>query len=419
MTATGGLGGPGRRGRAVAVLCMPEAGHFKRLRPLIHGLSVRGIAVHVFTHRRFAPEVERCGGKFRDMFTPYPVEVADDASFPVPCRFVTYAARFAEEISRDVASVRPALIVHDLFTVIGRVVANRLGLPRVNVCSGHNVVPGRFHAILREDPRVRLGPQCLRAVDILRDSYGIDDASPFCYVSSLSPLLNIYCEPPEFLDASERRPFEPLAFFGSIPSPEGARGPDAPRRPRAREAASRMRTVYMAFGTVIWRSWQADALRALTVLATAFSRAGNVRTVIGLGGTRIDADQAAALDLPNVAVETYVDQWRILQDADVFVTHNGLNSTHEAIFHGVPMISYPFFWDQPALAARCEAFGLARPLVGALRGPVCADDVHAAMDAIAARSDEMDAALARARQWELAVIEQRPAVLQRLVELVR
>ncbi len=120
-----------------------------------------------------------------------------------------------------------------------------------------------------------------------------------------------------------------------------------------------------------------------------------------------------------MVVETYVDQWRALQDADVFITHHGLNSTHEAIFHGVPMISYPFFWDQPALAARCQAFGLAQPLVGALREPVCADDVHAAMDAIAARREAMDAALARARQWELAVIGQRPAVLQQLVDLVR
>ncbi|MGH8714242.1 MAG: glycosyltransferase [Casimicrobiaceae bacterium] len=398
---------------------MPEAGHFRRLRPLIHGLSTRGVAVHVFTHGKFASEVVRAQGIFHDMFASYPLEEADEASFPVPCRFVTYAARFAEEVARDVAALKPSLIIHDLFTVIGRVVANRLGVPRVNVCSGHNVAPARFLALLQKDPRVRLAPECLRAVDVLRDSYGIADASPFCYVSSISPLLNIYCEPPEFLDESERQPFAPLAFFGSIPAPEDmpsrSDGRSAPRR----DDATRPRTVYIAFGTVIWRSWQADALKALGVMATALARAGNVRTVIGLGGASIDPEAIAALTGTGASVESYVDQWRTLQEADVFITHHGLNSTHEAIFHGTPMISYPFFWDQPALAAKCQGFGLAVPLIDTPRGPVRADDVDAAMHAVAARQDAMGAALARARGWELAVIERRPAVLQQLIDLMR
>ncbi len=403
--------------RSAAVLCMPEAGHFRRLQPLIHGLSMRGIAVHVFTHRKFAAEVERARGIFCDMFTPYPLEEADDSSFPVPCRFVSYAARFAEEVSRAVAALKPSLIIHDLFTVIGRVVATRLGVPRVNVCSGHNVAPERFVAMLQKDSRVRLAPECLRAVGILRDRYGLADASPFCYVSSLSPLLNIYCEPPEFLDPMERQAFAPLAFFGSIPAREDLpwRGEDGAARRRDR--AARPRTVYIAFGTVIWRSWQADALQALRVMADTLSRNG-MRTVIGLGGAQIGPDAMAALAIPGVTVETYVDQWQMLREADAFITHHGLNSTHEAIFHGTPMISYPFFWDQPALAAKCQRFGLALSLTGTARGPVCANEVDAAMQAIAARRDAMHAALARARQWELAVIADRPAVLRQLVDLM-
>ena len=56
-----------------------------------------------------------------------------------------------------------------------------------------------------------------------------------------------------------------------------------------------------------------------------------------------------------------MDQWAVLGETDLFVTHHGLNSTHEAIFNRVPMLSYPFFWDQPGLAAKCQAFGIARP----------------------------------------------------------
>jgi len=403
--------------RSVVVMCMPEIGHFRRLRPIIRGLSGRGLSVHVFTHRRFAVEVERAQGIFEDMFGPYPLEVADDASIPIPLRFVTYAARFAEGISRDVGAVAPSLLIHDTFTVIGRVVADRLGIPRVSICPGHNVAPERFAAILREDPRVRIAPACREAVEVLRAVYGMEDASPFCYVSSLSPTLNLYCEPPEFLQESERAPFAPIAFFGSIPAPEDAPWPSVRSRVRANDEAW-PRTVYIAFGTVIWRSWRAEALSALRVLATTLTRAGNLRTVIGLGGASIAADERAALDLPNVSVEPYVDQWQILQKADIFVTHHGLNSTHEAIFCGVPMISYPIFWDQPALAARCQQFGLAHPLCGVARGKVAETDVRAALEAVAARREQMHAALARAREWEMAVIEQRPAVLEQVIRLL-
>ena len=50
----------------------------------------------------------------------------------------------------------------------------------------------------------------------LRDEHGLADASPFSYVSGVSPDLNLYCEPPQFLQPDERRPFEPLAFIGSL-----------------------------------------------------------------------------------------------------------------------------------------------------------------------------------------------------------
>lgn len=397
---------------------MPLTGHFKRLRPVIAGLSRRGFMVNVYTHRQFASEVVRADGKFHDLFAQYPLEDADATSLPVPCRYVTHAAKFADSISRDVATTKPSLIIHDLFAVIARVVANRLGVPRVNVCSGHNLAPQRFIEILRRDPRVRLAPECFLAADILRDSYGIADASPFCYVSTLSTLLNLYCEPPEFLEEDERHPFEPLAFFGSVPSPDDvgeAEREDAPRK-RARKKPEL--EAFVGFGTVIWRYYEADALRALTTLTRAFARRDSVRVVVSLGRGSLSAEQIAGLAHANVSIEPYVDQWRLLQETDVMITHNGLNSTHEAIFHRVPMISYPFFWDQPALAARCQAFGLAVPLVAVPRGSIDEGDVHRALDRVAAEKEAMRSALERARGWEAAVMANRPNVLQQVVDLM-
>jgi len=397
---------------------MPEEGHFQRLLPLISGLVCSGMEAHVFTHRKFGPQVERAGGIFFDLFSKYPLERADDESLPIPCRFVTFAGRYADEIGRDVKKTGPSLLIHDTFAVIGRVIATLLGIPRVNVCSGHNVAPARYLAALRQDPRVRISLQCLRAVEVLRESYGLTDASPFSYVSSLSPHLNIYCEPPEFLEEEKRPPFEPIAFYGSLPSLVEEKCDKRKGRAHFGPGGARKFKVFVSFGTIVWRYYAADAFRALATLAAAFAAIDNVRAVISLGGAKIGSKASAALTRSNVTVESRVDQWKILQEADAFLTHHGMNSTHEAIFHRIPMVSYPFFWDQPELAEICQKLGMAIPLTESPRGEFGKDEVRVVLTRLADERESMRAALSRARKWEQAVIANRPAVHQRIIDLI-
>jgi len=400
----------------VVFFSMADDGHFHRLRPLIAGLARRGLTAYVFTGRRFAGQVERAGGRFVDLFSACSLEQADDESLPVPCRFVTFAGAHAESVLREAAALEPSLVVHDGFAVIGRVVATALGLPYVNVCAGHNVDPARFRALLATDPRVRLSPRCLRAVELLRERYGFSDASPFSYVAGLSPFLNVYCEPPEYLTDAERRALEPVAFFGSLPSIEDldARGEGA--TPLFENPAASTR-VYASFGTVVWWYWVREALAALDAIAEAVEATPEASAVLSLGRATVDPAAARRLARPHVSVAPYVDQWAILREASVFVTHHGLNSTHEAIFRGVPMISYPFFWDQPALAAKCQELGLAVPLAPAARAPVRPEDVATALAEVGRRREALTARLAEARAWEWRTIEGRDEVLDRIVEL--
>jgi MGT family glycosyltransferase len=403
--------------RSVVFFCMPESGHFQRLRSLIAGVVRMGYTAEVFTHRKFRSGVESAGGRFVDLFSRYPLEQADNASLPVPSRYVTFAGKYAEPIRRDVEKSRPLLVIHDTFAVIGQVVSALLGVPRVNVCAGHNVAPDRFLQILKEDPRVKISPACLEAVHVLKESYGLVDASPFSYISSLSSELNIYCEPPEFLDENERNVFEPLAFYGSLPSPNGALEGCKNHRPWLAKRGGSQPTIYVSFGTVVWRYWERLAVHSLKVLAESFARMGNLRVVMSLGGAHIDGRSLTGIEGSNIIVQRYVDQWEMLRKADVFVTHHGLNSSHEAIYCRVPMISYPFFWDQPSLANKCQQFGLAFPLAQSPRGSFCEDDVIQLFSKLSDKREALQAALSRAREWEVSVIDGRPAVLRRLVSL--
>jgi UDP:flavonoid glycosyltransferase YjiC (YdhE family) len=396
--------------RPVAVFSMPDRSHFQRLRPLVSALAAEGVPVCVFTDQKFQADVELAGGTFVDLFTKYPLESADTESMPMPSRLVTYAGHYADRIVDDLRAVDAGLVIHDTFAVAGWVAADLAAVPRVNVCSGHNIDPARFLQLLETDPRVNLSPRCLAAVDRLRCELGVIDASPFSYVAGLSRDLNIYAEPPEFLGADDRRVFEPLAFFGSIVD-ETRDGTDEPLFPSAR---GRTVKVYISFGTVVWRYFTAQALRALRAIADWFATVPEADVLVSLGGANVSAEDAAALSRPNVRVEPMVDQWRVLTECDVFVTHQGLNSTHEAIFHRVPMISYPFFWDQPELSERCHRFGIALPLGSAPQANLSPADVGAVWARFERERAAIGEALEVARGWELAVIAQRPKVIERV-----
>ncbi len=48
----------------------------------------------------------------------------------------------------------------------------------------------------------------------------------------------------------------------------------------------------------------------------------------------------------NVIARRSVPQLALLPHVDAFITHAGMNSTTEALYHGVPLVAVPFFGDQ-------------------------------------------------------------------------
>jgi MGT family glycosyltransferase len=379
---------------------------------LIAGLAKRGLRVHVFTRAEVGRDVEAAGGTFCDLFAKYPVEAVDSVSMPLPSRLVTFAAAYADPLTADVARLRPALLVYDSFVVVAPLIGQRLAIPYVGMRAGHAQVPARAVAEMRRDPRVVTSAACLAAVETLRTAHGMTDASPFSYLQGVSPYLNLYPEPAPFLDEEAGRAFQPMAFFGSLaPDIRNA----ASRQPSFSGERGRTR-VYMSFGTVIWKYHAEVALAAMATLAGALTERG-AEVLVSLGRYPAGDSERRRIERPHVRVERYVDQWGALKEADLFVTHHGLNSTHEAIFHQVPMLSYPFLGDQPAMARCCEALGLAVPLAKTPRAALDAADVQRSIATILSQRAAFADRLAEARRWELDTIEGRDAVLDRMLAL--
>jgi UDP:flavonoid glycosyltransferase YjiC (YdhE family) len=388
---------------------MDWQGHYARIYGVVKALVEGGADVCVFSAGRFAERTVAAGARHFDLFAGGRSVGAIDTSVPRGCRYIPFATAYAEAVAAEVARTRPSVIVADSHAVIALAVANALDVPFVCIRPGHDVNPATYDGAVHSDGNLQVSETCLEAVEQLRDRYRIAEASPFLYVTMRSPFLNICCEPEQFVSEETRRAVEPVVFFGSLRPREELGPPPEPRRSDAH--------VYVSFGTAYSYSFEQTVLATLDAIATAVSARSGARATISLGAARLKSDPAASFTRPGIVVESWVDQWSILRDVDVFVTHHGLNSTHESIFHLVPMVGFPLSKDQPGMAALAERLGLSIPLGSGLGVPVEPMQVGAALDAVAASRAEMQAALARAREWELDAIDGRPEIVERIVAL--
>src|SRR5262249_17302049 len=153
------------------------------------------------------------------------------------------------------------------------------------------------------------------------------------------------------------------------------------------------------FGTVVWWYFSDRAIAALKVIAEVFSK-HDVELFVGLGGQTLPDSVRKSFEAPNVRLMDYADQYHVLSEVDAFITHHGLNSTHQAIFQEVPMLSYPFFGDQPALAQRCQELGLALALVAAPQAPLDSEQLNRTLQRLIDHRSEFQERLAEARRWE-------------------
>ena len=64
----------------------------------------------------------------------------------------------------------------------------------------------------------------------------------------------------------------------------------------------------------------------------------------------------------NFVIRNRVPQIAVLKQADLFITHGGMNSMSESMVHGVPMVVIPFVSDQPVNARQVEKLGLGKVL---------------------------------------------------------
>ena len=349
----------------VALVQIPTSGHVNPTLDLIAALADRGHRVSVTTTPAWAQAVRDHGGEFRDMTPGMPPDV--DLDHPPPALLETAAllARATgglmgptlDTLSRD----RPDVVVHDAMASWGRQSADLLRIPRV--CSS---------ATFAVHPRMSASPSGLleAAREVVAGRRGMRDYHRAAAALRRDHGVRLGAPPSMFMNRGDA----PTVVYTSAALQPGARhlGPSVhyvgPRRPLTDGNSGTVTDglpdgplVYVSLGTLF--NQRPDFFRACAA-ALADEPMG---VVLSVGH---DLDPAALGPLPpNVHVRASVDQRAVLERADVFVTHGGMNSVHEALVTGTPMVVVPQAADQPLVARRLDELGAAVWLRGAHPGP--------------------------------------------------
>ena len=333
----------------IAFFCIPAHGHTNPTLNVVRELTARGHEVWYYSYEIMREKIESAGARFipcddcdleRNLSPRDAARVGSDLAFSTRLLVDTTLA-LDERVCRDMRALRPDCIVADSMAVWGKAVALKLGIPFVS--STTTFAFNRHSAkIMKQSPRQMLG-MLLSMGKIQRDIRRLQ-AAGYPVKSVLDIIQNddhthsIVYTSPQFQPCAETFSSEHYAFVG--PSIRPAGGSFAKRREKL---------IYLSMGTVN------SALLSLYKNCIAAFSASEYQLVLSIGN---QIDPLSLGRLPdNVEVYPQVEQIAVLQQADLFISHCGMNSASESLYFGVPMVMLPQTSEQGGVAARVEQLG--------------------------------------------------------------
>lgn len=334
-------------------LSLPLHGHTNPSLPVVRALVERGDAVTYYSAAAFAIKVEEAGALYRPYRNAF---LADITNLPERIEELSWLlTRTTGELLADelegFRAERPDYIITDSVAPWGHWVGEILGVPVVTSVSTFAI----NRHVLRYAVTHGARPKSARLVwsklkhigkavalgRRLRREYGVKGPGVTGLVFGRSDLNIVYTS----------REFQPCADtfdarFQFVGSSLAAR-PDEPALP-ATEASS-VPLVYVSLGTVF------NAAQEFYRACFAAFRAEPVRVIMSIGTNVSEASLGEPP--PNFEVKPHVPQLDVLQRAQVFLTHGGMNSVSESLYHGVPVVVVPQMSEQAMVGQRVEELG--------------------------------------------------------------
>lgn len=327
-------------------------GHINPTLQVVEELISRGEEVVYFSTESFRERIEKTGATVR---------MIDDQKFLKA--FLSGGRNYLQEringLLHTADIVIPSVLeqiegehfdymIHDSMFGSGHLIAQILNLPAINSYTSFAQDEKSFEQMLDHlsknipvEVHDKIQNDFQNLTKGIAEKYGVEIASPYEVFCNPAPLTIVYT-------IKEFQPFgdtfdETYKFVGpSISTPIVKDSFDF-------NLMKENSPIYISLGTVF-----NEVIDFYKLCFKAFENSEHT-IVMSIGRKTKISDLG---DIPkNFIVKNYVPQTELLTYTKLFITHGGMNSTHEGLYNGVPLIVIPQSADQPVIAKQVADLG--------------------------------------------------------------
>ena len=352
----------------IAWFSIPAYGHTNPTIGVVKELVSRGHEVYYYSFNQFKDVIEDAGAHFIscdefDLGLEQESDMAERIGKDMVLStqvIVNATLSMDEKLEKDMAEIKPDVIVADSVAYWGKLLAMKHGIPFVsstttfafNKESAAIMKPSgkELLKMMLDIPKTKKLLKPLRdkgypAENILTIIQNDNDTTTVVYTSKMFQ--------PHADSFSDR-----YTFVGAIP-----------KETKEIFNKTKEKLVYIALGTVDNKhpDFYKNCIEAF--------RGTDYQVIMSVGR---ETDLSSFNDVPeNVEIYTFVDQVAVLKVADVFLTHCGMNSASESLFFGVPLVLFPQTPEQGGVANRIEELGAGKKLTDTNPSSInkCVEDV--------------------------------------------
>ena len=332
----------------IVFFCIPAHGHTNPTLGVVRELIERGHEVWYYSYNMLKEKIEATGAKFvscDEYDTELKLEPKDTARVGKDLAFSTKllvdtTLALDDMVCKDMEQLQPDCIVADSMAIWGKAVALKLGIPFVS--STTTFAFNKYSAKIMKQSIGELFGMIFSMSKIQKDIKRLQDKG-YPVKNVLDIIQNdektdtVVYTSPQFQPCADTFS-DKYAFVG--PSVR----PIAEKMEKTKE-----KLVYISMGTV-----NNDMLQLYKNCIAAFKET-EYQVIMSVGNL---VDIESFEELPeNISVYTQVDQIAVLSQADVFLSHCGMNSVNESLYYEVPLVMYPQTSEQGGVANRVLQLG--------------------------------------------------------------
>ncbi|NRR16393.1 macrolide family glycosyltransferase [Bacillus pacificus] len=337
----------------ILVVNFPAEGHVNPTLSLVKAFTERGDHVHYITTEHFKDRIEDLGANVYthpDLLKEISIDTETsnglDSFFHVHVQTSLYILEITKELCE---SINFDCVIYDIFGA-GELVKEYLQVPGV-VSSPIFLIPTEFLETLPFHPNAEMpfqpdeiSEQLLYRIE---HEFGVKPKNNLQFMHNKGDITLVYTS--RYFQPNSDSFRENNIFIGpSISS----------RKTNVEfplELLKDKKVIYISMGTLL------EGLEPFfNTCIDAFSDFDGL-VVMAIGDRN---DRSKIKKAPNnFIIASYVPQTEVLSEADIFITHGGMNSVHDAIHFNVPFVIIPHDKDQPMIAQRLTELEAANRLL--------------------------------------------------------